>query len=196
MEQARNLSDSSLIEQCLKLAEETGEVCKAVRKHEALSIDPASSVGHVGHELADVLIYVAAIANRADIDLTDTLRIEQNGDALLEDSTPRTHSPSLAGLQRHVDTTGQLFSFTLIEQCLKLEGKIGKICTTVLARQVAATDSTGTADSLGQALTGALICLVAIANRADIDLTNALRTKEEINNGRVWTKPTMMSVPR
>ncbi|MGW5689332.1 hypothetical protein [Nonomuraea sp. NPDC003754] len=40
-------------------------------------IDPKSQVGPVGHELADVLIYVAAIANRAGIDLAEALRAKE-----------------------------------------------------------------------------------------------------------------------
>jgi transcriptional regulator with XRE-family HTH domain len=43
----------------------------------SLSVDPSSQVGSVGQELADVLIYVAAIANRAGIDLADELRAKE-----------------------------------------------------------------------------------------------------------------------
>ncbi|GAA1115658.1 MazG nucleotide pyrophosphohydrolase domain-containing protein [Nocardiopsis metallicus] len=74
MEVERGFSDSTLVEQTLKLAEETGEVCKAVRKQAALSVDPTSTVGGLGEELADVLIYLAAIANRSGIDLSQALR--------------------------------------------------------------------------------------------------------------------------
>lgn len=74
METERGFSDSTIVEQTLKLAEETGEVAKAVRERQALSIDSASTIGDIGAELADVLIYLAAIANRADIDLCDALR--------------------------------------------------------------------------------------------------------------------------
>lgn len=77
MEKERGFFDSTIIEQCLKLAEETGEVCKAVRKHSSLSIDPASTTGTIGDELADVLIYVAAIANRAGVDLSEALRAKE-----------------------------------------------------------------------------------------------------------------------
>ncbi|MEV6819193.1 MazG nucleotide pyrophosphohydrolase domain-containing protein [Nocardiopsis dassonvillei] len=74
MEVERGFSDSTLVEQTLKLAEETGEVCKAVRKRASLSVDPTSTVGGLGEELADVLIYLAAIANREGIDLSQALR--------------------------------------------------------------------------------------------------------------------------
>jgi NTP pyrophosphatase (non-canonical NTP hydrolase) len=74
MEVERGFSDNTLVEQALKLAEETGEVCKAVRKRAALGVDPTSSVGGLDEELADVLIYLAAIANREGIDLSKALR--------------------------------------------------------------------------------------------------------------------------
>lgn len=74
MENERGFSGQSVIEQCLQLGEEVGEVFKAVRKQERMRIDPNSAVGDVGEELADVLIYLCAIANRLDIDLADALR--------------------------------------------------------------------------------------------------------------------------
>lgn len=77
MEEERGFTASTIVEQALKLAEETGEVAKAVRKREAMPMDPQSAVGDLGNELADVLIYVAAIANRADIDLADALRVKE-----------------------------------------------------------------------------------------------------------------------
>ncbi|GAA1111631.1 MazG nucleotide pyrophosphohydrolase domain-containing protein [Nocardiopsis metallicus] len=74
MELERGFADSTTVEQALKLAEETGEVCKAVRKGASLSMDPNSTVGELGAELADVLIYLASIANREGIDLSQALR--------------------------------------------------------------------------------------------------------------------------
>ncbi|XKK37732.1 hypothetical protein HFP72_23750 [Nocardiopsis sp. ARC36] len=81
MEVERGFSDSTLIEQALKLAEETGEVCKAVRKHSSLGVDPNSTVGGLGEELADVLIYIAALANRTGIDLSSALREKESVNA-------------------------------------------------------------------------------------------------------------------
>jgi NTP pyrophosphatase (non-canonical NTP hydrolase) len=74
MEKERGFSGRPVIEQCLQLGEEVGEVFKAVRKQEKMRLDPNSAVGDVGEELADVLIYLCAIANRLDIDLADALR--------------------------------------------------------------------------------------------------------------------------
>lgn len=81
MEVERGFAESTIVEQALKFAEEAGEVCKAVRKHAALSIDPESTTGGLGEELADMLIYVAAIANRAGIDLGDALRAKEEVNA-------------------------------------------------------------------------------------------------------------------
>lgn len=77
MEVERGFSDRPLIEQCLQLGEEVGEVFKAVRKQQNLRIDPKSKVGAVGDELADVLIYLCAIANRTGVDLADALRSKE-----------------------------------------------------------------------------------------------------------------------
>ncbi|MDH2427213.1 MazG nucleotide pyrophosphohydrolase domain-containing protein [Sphaerisporangium sp. TRM90804] len=77
MEEERGFSGSPMLEQALRLAEETGEVCKAVRKATGMPIDPASVTGSIGEELADVLIYLAAIANRAGVDLADALRAKE-----------------------------------------------------------------------------------------------------------------------
>jgi NTP pyrophosphatase (non-canonical NTP hydrolase) len=74
MEEERGFSTRSVIQQCLLLGEEVGELFKAVRKQQNISVDPRSLVGDVQDELADVLIYVCAIANRLDIDLEDAFR--------------------------------------------------------------------------------------------------------------------------
>ncbi|MDY0810673.1 MazG nucleotide pyrophosphohydrolase domain-containing protein [Kitasatospora purpeofusca] len=74
MEVERGFSGRPVVEQCLQLGEEVGEVFKAIRKTEGMHLDPNSKVGKVGDELADVLIYVCAIANRMGIDLADALR--------------------------------------------------------------------------------------------------------------------------
>jgi NTP pyrophosphatase (non-canonical NTP hydrolase) len=74
MEIERGFSDRPVIDQCLQLGEEVGEVYKAVRKQQKMRLDPNSAVGNVADELADVLIYLCAIANRYDIDLAQALR--------------------------------------------------------------------------------------------------------------------------
>jgi NTP pyrophosphatase (non-canonical NTP hydrolase) len=47
---------------------------KAIRKHENMRTSPTSVIGTVDEELADVLIYLCAIANRLGIGLDEALR--------------------------------------------------------------------------------------------------------------------------
>jgi NTP pyrophosphatase (non-canonical NTP hydrolase) len=74
MEAERGFTDSTVLEQSLKLGEEVGELFKAIRKQANMSIDATSIIGSVDEELADVLIYLCAIANRLGISLDEALR--------------------------------------------------------------------------------------------------------------------------
>jgi NTP pyrophosphatase (non-canonical NTP hydrolase) len=74
MEAERGFADGGVVEQCLHLGEEVGELFKAVRKSECLPVGTTSIVGTVDEELADILIFVCAIANRHGVDLSDALR--------------------------------------------------------------------------------------------------------------------------
>ena len=74
LEAERGFEDQTVLEKCLLLGEEIGELFKAIRKAEGLHIDEASSFGEVGEELADILIYLCAIANRCAIDLETAFR--------------------------------------------------------------------------------------------------------------------------
>jgi len=57
------------------LGEEIGELFKAVRKHDAnLRVDENSKIGSLEEELADVLIYLCAVANKHNIDLEQAFR--------------------------------------------------------------------------------------------------------------------------
>ncbi|MEU4233309.1 MazG nucleotide pyrophosphohydrolase domain-containing protein [Nonomuraea sp. NPDC026600] len=186
MERERNLNDGSIVEQCLKLSEEVGEVCKAVRKHEALSIDPASTIGSLGHELADVLIYDLAIANRSGIDLAKELHAHQRARPNRSGAAELT----LADLQNFVaEATADEhhLSGTLIEQCLLLSARAGTVYTVALTSQ----SPPDARPELAGGLIGVLQHLAAIANRVNLDLATALRAKEKINETRVWAKPSL-----
>lgn len=74
LELERSFIDQSARDKCLLLGEEVGELFKAVRKSEGLKIDTNSQFGEISHELADILIYLCAIANRFDIDLEKSFR--------------------------------------------------------------------------------------------------------------------------
>ncbi|MCA9538181.1 MAG: hypothetical protein KC620_04805 [Myxococcales bacterium] len=68
-----------LVHNCFLMGEEVGELFKAVRRHlkyyeAAESPAAADTRAHVAEELVDVFNYLAAIANRLDIDLEAAFR--------------------------------------------------------------------------------------------------------------------------
>ncbi len=71
LEQERDFKDQTVLDKCLLLGEEVGELFKAVRKKEGLNIDPNSDTTLISHELVDIFIFLCAIANRYDINLDD-----------------------------------------------------------------------------------------------------------------------------
>jgi len=77
LENERGFIDQTSVEKCLLLGEEIGELFKAVRKKQQIKIDNNSKVTTVGEELADILIYICAIANRFDIDLEEAFRLKE-----------------------------------------------------------------------------------------------------------------------
>jgi len=74
LEVERGFEDQAIRDKCLLLGEEIGELFKAVRKTEGLKVDVASQCGTVSEELADIFIYVCAIANRYGINLEKAFR--------------------------------------------------------------------------------------------------------------------------
>jgi NTP pyrophosphatase (non-canonical NTP hydrolase) len=74
LELQRGFSDQNAIEKCLLLGEEMGELFKAIRKVMKLKTDINSSIGSVKEEIADMLIYLCAIANRFGIDIEQAFR--------------------------------------------------------------------------------------------------------------------------
>ena len=74
LEKERGFAHQTIIDKCLLLGEEVGELFKAVRKTEGLAVDENSSFTEIGDELTDILIYLCAIANRKGIDLEKAFR--------------------------------------------------------------------------------------------------------------------------
>ncbi|MBP9749472.1 MAG: pyrophosphohydrolase [Candidatus Pacebacteria bacterium] len=75
LEKERGFTDQSAIQKGLLLGEEIGELFKAIRKHDAnLRVDKNSQSHNIAEELADVMIYLCAIANKYDIDLEQAFR--------------------------------------------------------------------------------------------------------------------------
>ncbi len=73
MVRERGFTDNTVMQECLLLGEEVGELYKAIRKSQKMQVDAKSQVGMVEEELADIIIYICAIANRLDIDLAKAL---------------------------------------------------------------------------------------------------------------------------
>ncbi len=74
LEDERGFTEQNAIEKCLLLGEELGELFKAVRKTMKLKTDVNANIGSIDEELADMMIYLCAIANRFDIDLEQAFR--------------------------------------------------------------------------------------------------------------------------
>ncbi len=94
LETERGFSNQPLIQKCLLLGEEVGELYKAVRKSEGMRLDPASSVGAIEDELADVLIYLCAISNLKGINLESAFRKkeEKNKNRMWISANASSHS--------------------------------------------------------------------------------------------------------
>ena len=83
MEAHHGWLDVDLVHNCFLMGEEVGELFKAIRKYNKLFNEPAKrvdedAVEHVAEEIIDVFNYLAAIANRLDIDLEAAFR-KKNG---------------------------------------------------------------------------------------------------------------------
>jgi NTP pyrophosphatase (non-canonical NTP hydrolase) len=77
LEKERGFDHQTVVEKCLLLGEEIGELFKAVRKKQRIKIDENSKVTTIGEELADIFIYLCAIANRFDINLEEAFRLKE-----------------------------------------------------------------------------------------------------------------------
>ncbi len=77
LETERGFASQTIIDKCLLLGEEVGELFKAVRKSEGLAVDSNSNFTEIGDELIDIFIYLGAIANRKGIDLEKAFRIKE-----------------------------------------------------------------------------------------------------------------------
>ena len=74
LEEERGFIDQDVLTKCLMLGEEMGELFKAIRKQLRIKVDPYSKIYAIEEELADILIYLCAIANRYHIDLEKAFR--------------------------------------------------------------------------------------------------------------------------
>jgi NTP pyrophosphatase (non-canonical NTP hydrolase) len=70
----RGFDKNPNVQTAFQMVEEMGELFKAIRKEEKLRIDHNSDVGGLDEELADILVYLAALANRYGVDLEQAFR--------------------------------------------------------------------------------------------------------------------------
>ena len=78
LEADRGFSRDSVLQKCILLGEEIGELFRAIRRSEGISIDVRDNREvNPAHELADILIILATIANRLNIDLEDAIRVKE-----------------------------------------------------------------------------------------------------------------------
>ena len=70
LEKERRFVHQDVIQKCLLLGEEVGELFKAIRKEKSLfKSDLKSKTYLIEDELADIFVYLCCIANRYQIDL-------------------------------------------------------------------------------------------------------------------------------
>ncbi len=81
LENERGFAGQTVLHKCLLMGEEVGELFKAVRKHEGLPIEDTGQPLSIADELADLLIYLCAIANRYGIDLEEAFRAKERRNA-------------------------------------------------------------------------------------------------------------------
>ena len=75
LEVERGFQDESVLQKCLLLGEEIGELYKAIRKKDKVTrIDHNSKFGSVDEEFADIIIVMCTIANRLGINLEQSFR--------------------------------------------------------------------------------------------------------------------------
>lgn len=77
LEKERGFAMQTTIQKCLLLGEEVGELFKAIRKSEGLLVDSNSNFSGIADELADIFIYICAIANRKGIDIEEAFRVKE-----------------------------------------------------------------------------------------------------------------------
>ncbi|MDD2807504.1 MAG: MazG nucleotide pyrophosphohydrolase domain-containing protein [Patescibacteria group bacterium] len=77
LEEERGFTSQTVLQRCLMLGEEMGELFQAIRKEENIVIDHNSKFGSIEEELADIFIFLCSIANRYNIDLEQAFRTKE-----------------------------------------------------------------------------------------------------------------------
>lgn len=78
LELERGFASDTVLQKCLLLGEEVGELFQAIRKSAGVRIDVSNArTANPAHEMADILIILATIANRLDVDLDEAIRSKE-----------------------------------------------------------------------------------------------------------------------
>lgn len=97
--------------------------------------------------------------------------------------------PTLKDFQEYVSKLEKERGFenqTAIEKCLLLGEEIGELFKAVRKTNKLAVDENSDFTSVEEELADILIFLCSVANRYDINLEQAFREKEKVNQTRVW----------
>ena len=94
--------------------------------------------------------------------------------------------PRIQDYVRQMEVERGLDAQDLSSQCLKLGEEVGELYRAVRKLQGHPQDPAGRIADVGDEAADALILLMSIANRCDIDLEAAFRAKEARNETRAW----------
>lgn len=100
-----------------------------------------------------------------------------------------TNQPTLSDFQSYVKQLEKERGFSsqsTIDKCLLLGEEVGELFKAIRKTEGLAMDSNSRVTEVGDELTDIFIYLCAIANRNNIDLEKAFRSKEEVNKKRTW----------
>lgn len=169
LEIERGFQDEDVIQKCLLLSEELGELYEAVINHDPL-------YGSINEELADIIIMLCTVANRFGVNLEE----EFNGSGLHEKSI------TLPALQQYIRESEEEVD-DVFRCCLILGMRIGKLYKAIRKQgKIVKVDHNSKFVSISDVSTSIIRSLCQIANHCDIDLEQAFRTKESLNKGRTW----------
>jgi NTP pyrophosphatase (non-canonical NTP hydrolase) len=94
--------------------------------------------------------------------------------------------PHIQEYVRRMEAERGLDHQDLSSQCLKLGEEVGELYRAVRKLQGNPQDPSGRIADIGDEAVDALILLMSIVNRCDINLEDAFRTKEARNESRIW----------
>jgi len=100
--------------------------------------------------------------------------------------SPGASLPNIQNYVRRMEAERGLDHQDLASQCLKLGEEVGELYRAVRKLQGNPQDPSGRITDVGDEAVDALILLMSIVNRCDINLEDAFRAKEARNKSRVW----------